>query len=75
MPSNKSTKTKFKLENKDDTNQLIGISITIDFNHKNNDIDRLMESMTSTAKMVLQNYQDETIKPKKQKNCKISNVV
>lgn len=74
MP-NKSTKTKFKLENKDDTNQQIGITITVDFNHKNDNIDRLIESMTASAKMVLNTYQDETVKPKKQKNSKISNVV
>ena len=56
MP-NKTFKTKFKIENKEDQNKVIDITISINLNHSCNDIDKIMDNMTSSVTNTLINYQ------------------
>ena len=76
MP-NKTFKTKFKIENKEDQNKVIDITISINLNHSCSDIDKIMDNMTSSVTNTLINYQLQTEKPKKKKKGfnEISNVV
>lgn len=73
MP-NKTFKTRYKLEKKDDSSNIMGIAITLDLNHSCSEIDRCIENMVSALNNTLHNYQAISDKPKKKKKG-ISNVV
>ena len=66
MP-NKKLMTKFKLENKDDSNHVIGVTITIDLNHSCDLVDRVLDNLSQSASSTLYNYKPYTEMPKKKK--------
>lgn len=62
-------KSKIELEQQSNSEDKISISVTIDSNHINSDLDRLLLSLTNLAS-TLQNYKVKVEEPKKAKKQK-----
>jgi hypothetical protein len=58
-------KTKFKIENKDNADNVMTFTISIDTNHTCSDIDKVIESMSKAPLLSLSNYKEFTAKSKK----------
>ncbi len=74
--ADKLVKSKFTIENKEDSNKKIVVTISFNIDHTCPDIDRVIESMAACCMNGLNNYKAETKKKKKNKSLSsVSNVV
>jgi hypothetical protein len=67
-------KTKFKIENRQDGDNVMTFTISVDTNHDCIDIDKVIKSMSSCPLLNMPNYKDYVPK-KKKKFSSVSNTV